>query len=288
MSGIQLRIFGFGYLVFSEKDACFLFFAGTVFQEWHCVPFPLRMRRYGKRGATIGGCKPPCIIIGYPYTSPYPVFLKTPLLQRAFMVEMECRGGYSEQVAKFPFAHGGCANVGRQGDVAVAVRCDDASFHGYAWLWGYTSERCVQFVAEHRQVIVEFLRGYLRVDLSRDNVRVSQNTVTLSMGIPLLEPVFQTYDDAMKDLLLYSAFRHYLFSCLHRPIVDFPENDCLPTGTCTVRLSARVYPAASLGTGHLSCAVSTISISHRSPPLFRSVVGFVSYPRNDKAVNWRK
>ncbi len=29
-------------------------------------------------------------------------------------------------------------------------------FHGYAWLWGYTSERCVQLVAEHRQVIVKF------------------------------------------------------------------------------------------------------------------------------------
>ena len=41
-----------------------------------------------------------------------PYSLKTPLLQRAFSCT-ECRGGYSEQVAKFPFAHGGCANVGR-------------------------------------------------------------------------------------------------------------------------------------------------------------------------------
>ena len=50
---------------------------------------------------------------------------------------------------------------------------------------GYTSERCVQLVAEHRQVIVKFLRGYRRIDLSRDNGRVAQNTAHAFNGHPL-------------------------------------------------------------------------------------------------------
>ena len=49
------------YRWYSAKRRClFSLFAGTVFQEWHCVPFPLRMCRYGKRGQlSLQGCKPP-------------------------------------------------------------------------------------------------------------------------------------------------------------------------------------------------------------------------------------
>ena len=35
-------------------------------------------------------------------------------------------------------------------------------------------EGCIEFVTQHCQVIVEFLARYLRIDLCRDDVRVSQ------------------------------------------------------------------------------------------------------------------
>ena len=39
------------YRWYSARRRClFSLFAGTVFQERHCVPVPLRMCRYGKRG----------------------------------------------------------------------------------------------------------------------------------------------------------------------------------------------------------------------------------------------
>ena len=37
-------------------------------------------------------------------------------------------------------------------------------------------EGCIELVAQHCQVIVEFLARYLGVDLCRDDVRVSQDT----------------------------------------------------------------------------------------------------------------
>ena len=49
------------YRWYSARRRClFSLFAGTVFQERHCVPVPLRMCRYGKRGQlSLQGCKPP-------------------------------------------------------------------------------------------------------------------------------------------------------------------------------------------------------------------------------------
>lgn len=35
---------------------------------------------------------------------------------------------------------------------------------------------CAQFVAQHREVIIQFLHGYLRIDLRGLNVRMPQNT----------------------------------------------------------------------------------------------------------------
>lgn len=49
------------YHWYSARKRClFSLFAGTVFQERHCVPVPLRMCRYGKQGLlSLQGCKPP-------------------------------------------------------------------------------------------------------------------------------------------------------------------------------------------------------------------------------------
>lgn len=49
------------YCWYSARRRClFSLFAGTVFQERHCVPVPLRMCRYGKQGLlSLQGCKPP-------------------------------------------------------------------------------------------------------------------------------------------------------------------------------------------------------------------------------------
>lgn len=49
----------------------------------------------------------------------------------------------------------------------------------------YTIKCLAQLIPEHRQVVVEFLCGYLRVDLGRDNVRVSQYTAHALDGHPL-------------------------------------------------------------------------------------------------------
>lgn len=38
------------------------------------------------------------------------------------------------------------------------------------------SKRLVQFVTEHRKVVVYFLRGYLRIELGRNDVRMPQHT----------------------------------------------------------------------------------------------------------------
>ena len=59
------------------------------------------------------------------------------------------------------------------------------------------------------------------------NVRVSQNTAHAFNGHPLAKSQCSKCmtSAVVGDLLLYSAFRHYLFQLFaHRPIVDFPEN----------------------------------------------------------------
>ena len=62
--------------------------------------------------------------------------LKTPLLQSAFIPRPNRRGDNPEQFADFPLGHGGCAYVGRQGDIAVFIYRDDVPFffHRYAVL----------------------------------------------------------------------------------------------------------------------------------------------------------
>ena len=197
MSGMQLReVFGFGYTVGiqREEDACFLFSQVQSFKNGIAYPFRSEcadMESEGNYRFKVVNLH--TAIIGYPYASPYPIIPKTSALAKRLQSCTECRGGYSEQVAKFPFAHGGCANVGRHDDVAVTVCCYDASFHGYAWLWGYTSERCVQLVAEHRQVIVKFLRGYLGIDLRGDNIRMFQNMAYSFYRHPLAKGVVPAF-----------------------------------------------------------------------------------------------
>lgn len=88
MSGIQLReVFGFGYTVGiqREEDACFLFSQVQSFKNGIAYPFRSEcadMESEGNYRFKVVNLH--TAIIGYPYASPYPVFLKTPLLQRAF------------------------------------------------------------------------------------------------------------------------------------------------------------------------------------------------------------
>lgn len=88
MSGIQLReVFGFGYAVGiqREEDACFLFSQVQSFKNGIAYPFRSEcadMESEGNYRFKVVNLH--TAIIGYPYASPYPVFLKTPLLQRAF------------------------------------------------------------------------------------------------------------------------------------------------------------------------------------------------------------
>ena len=45
-------------------------------------------------------------------------------------------------------------------------------------------ERCIELITKHRQVIVKFLTGYLRVNLGGHDVRVSQYTAYALDGHP--------------------------------------------------------------------------------------------------------
>lgn len=89
MSGIQLReVFGFGYTVGiqREEDACFLFSQVQSFKNGIAYPFRSEcadMESEGNYHFKVVNLH--TAIIGYPYVSLIPYFLKTPLLQRAFI-----------------------------------------------------------------------------------------------------------------------------------------------------------------------------------------------------------
>ena len=90
-----------------------------------------------------------------------PYSLKTPLLQRAFSPARNVgavtpnRSQSSHSLMAVALMSVGMMMLPLP-SVVMMLR-----FMAMLWLWGYTSERCVQLVAEHRQVIVKFLRGYL-------------------------------------------------------------------------------------------------------------------------------
>ncbi|MCS2594340.1 hypothetical protein NXX56_29270, partial [Bacteroides thetaiotaomicron] len=66
----------------------------------------------------------------------------------------------------------------------------------------YSVKRLTQFVAEHGQVVVELLRGYLCVGLGRDYIFVCPNTRLTLKGASLLKAnVAKSHDDCNEMIL---------------------------------------------------------------------------------------
>lgn len=115
----------------SAKRRClFSLFASTTFQERHCAPASPRMYQNGTQGRlSFQGCKPTCCTCRTGGWYAFLVLVPNSPLTESLYPYFDGRGGYSEQVAEFPFAHGGCLYIGRQGYFAVLVYADDVPFH---------------------------------------------------------------------------------------------------------------------------------------------------------------
>jgi len=91
------------------------------------------------------------------------------------------RGDNPEQFADFPLGHGGCAYVGRQGDIAVFIYRDDVPFffHRYVvlrWLNGSADIllHLLQLVRQGFHVLAYLLGGDFGVYLRGLDIRVPQ------------------------------------------------------------------------------------------------------------------
>ena len=158
--------------MFSEKMPVFLF-ASTVFQVWLCEPVPLECVDAESKGDD--GFK--TVNLHAAFVRQFDgmlclIFLKTPLLQEPLSL-LGLMGRNPEQLAEFPTRSWQWSCIGRQGDVALSVHRDDASFlfHLYSSLWVIKWHcKCFspypQLVGQQFQVLTYLLGGYLRVDLS--------------------------------------------------------------------------------------------------------------------------
>ncbi len=72
--------------------------------------------------------------VRYADSPSYPVFPQDSAFAECLYPRPNRRGDNPEQFADFPLGHGGCAYIGRQGDIALPVRRDDIPFffHRYA------------------------------------------------------------------------------------------------------------------------------------------------------------
>lgn len=133
MSVIHLReVFGFGYAfgVQRKEDACFLFSQVQSFKNGiaHLLrPVCTDTERKGNnRFKAVNLHAAP---VGYSDGALYLILVQNSTLAKCLYPCLDGRGGYSEQVAKLPLAHGGCLYIGRQDYLPVLVYTDDVPFH---------------------------------------------------------------------------------------------------------------------------------------------------------------
>ena len=129
---IQLReVFGFGYAVGVQRkeDACFLFSQVQSFKNG--IAHLLRTvcadteRKGDYRFKAVNLYT---ALVGQADNVPYFVLVQNSALAECLYPRLDGRGGYSEQLAEFPLAHGGYLYVGRQDYCAVLVYADDVPF----------------------------------------------------------------------------------------------------------------------------------------------------------------
>jgi hypothetical protein len=133
VSAIQLReVFGFGYAVGVQRkeDACFLFSQVQPFKNGiaHLLR-PVCTKTERKGDYRFKAVNLHAAFVGQADGTLYLVLVQNSPLTESLYPYFDGRGGYSEQVAEFPFAHGGCLYIGRQGYFAVLVYADDVPFH---------------------------------------------------------------------------------------------------------------------------------------------------------------
>ena len=112
---------------------------------------------------------------------PYFVLVQNSALAECLYPRLDGRGGYSEQLAEFPLAHGGYLYVGRQDYCAVLVYADDVPFffHRYVvlrWLNGSADIllHLLQLVRQGFHVLAYLLGGDFGVYLRGLDIRVPQ------------------------------------------------------------------------------------------------------------------
>lgn len=126
------EIFGFGYAVGVQRkeDACFLFSQVQSFK--HGIAHLLRTvcadaeRKGDYRFKAVNLY---ATLVGQTDGVLYIVLVQNSALAECFYPCFDGRGGYIEQLAEFPFAHGGCFHICRQDYFAVLVYADDVPFH---------------------------------------------------------------------------------------------------------------------------------------------------------------
>lgn len=100
--------------------------------------------------------------------------LNTPLLQRVFIpARMVGAVTPNKSNSSDSFIHTSVVSFGK---VTLPNSLMLIMFLSIVLCHCCVSKRLVQFVTEHRKVVVYFLRGYLRIELGRNDIRMPQHT----------------------------------------------------------------------------------------------------------------
>ena len=131
-SVIQLwEVFGCGCTIGVQRkeDACFLFSQVQPFKNGIAHLFrPVCADTERKGDYRFKAVNLYTALVGQVDSVPYFVLVQNSALAECLYPRLDGRGGYSEQLAEFPLAHGGYLYVGRQDYCAVLVYADDVPF----------------------------------------------------------------------------------------------------------------------------------------------------------------